>query len=343
MRVSIIIPVYNQEKYIEAALSDALGQVYEDIEVVAVNDGSTDSSDLILRKFSDVDDRLKIVNKDNGGLITANSAGIKAASGEYICFLDPDDRIGPYFVSSFVRELDYPYDFIAKGFQLGESADRLRPFFLKENHVFTVEELRALSGRFLVTPSLAAEDSVYVTRWNKMYRKDVLLSFVDEYNSCGSISLCEDVIFLYLLLQHANNGKSCVEVSSYQWYIRDSSMSHTFNFDMTTIELDRMFEKFEKIINRYSGDLTPALLAYYSGLVAQLRMANERDDSLARLIYSKLQNNKRFRKSAICTANYSKFGLSVAIIKAYLLCWKTPFWFYCFTRKVYKIYKLIKR
>lgn len=67
MRVSIILPVYNQEDFLETALSDALGQTYEDVEVVAVDDGSTDSSGLILRRFAAADSRIRVVCKENGG------------------------------------------------------------------------------------------------------------------------------------------------------------------------------------------------------------------------------------------------------------------------------------
>lgn len=332
MRVSIIIPVYNQERFLEAALSDALGQDYEDVEVVAVNDGSTDSSGLILKRFSDADDRLKVINKSNGGLVTANSAGIKAASGEYVCFLDSDDYIGTDFVSSFVQELDQPYDFIAKGFQFVELDGNSKPFLLKENHVFAAGELRALTNHYLMT----AGDSIYVSRWNKMYRKSVLLSFVDEYAACGRISLCEDVVFTYLLLQHANNGKSCVEISSYHYCVHEYSMSHYFDFDRLVNELNMTFDVFKAIIDRYSRDLTPALLPYYRGLVGQLGLAIGEGDPSAQSIYSRLQNNKRFRESVASVTKLSKMGLSAEIMQAWLLYWRAPFWLYCFSRKVRK-------
>lgn len=338
MRVTIILPVYNQERYLEAALSDALGQTYEDIEVIAVNDGSTDSSGLILKEISSADNRLKVIEKSNGGIVSANSTGIRAASGEYICFLDPDDRVEPDFVSSFVKELDRPYDFIAKGFQT-ESAGRSTPFSLKEDRVFTAGELRALSNHYLLTPSLAMGDSIYVTRWNKMYRRAVLLGFVDEYATCGKISLCEDVVFAYLLLQHAENGKSCSGPGSYHYYVHDVSMSHYFDYDRTVNELDVTFDRFKTIINRYTRDLTPALLSYYVGLAGQLGMAIGKGDSSARFIYSELQNNKRFRESVACAAEYSRVALSVEVIKAQLLYRKAPFLLYRFARNAYKLSK----
>lgn len=338
MRVSIILPVYNQEEYLEAALSDALGQTYEDVEVVAVDDGSTDSSGLILRRFAAADSRIRVVCKENGGLVSANASGITAATGDYICFLDPDDRIGPDFVSSFVQELDRPYDFIAKGFHI-EGKGKSKPFLLREDHIFSLEEIRALSSSFLLTSSLTADDSIYVTRWNKMYRKDVPLRFVDEYAACGSISLCEDVIFAYLLLQYAENGKSCVQPSSYRYFVHENSMSHYFDYERTVNELDATFEVFSQIIARHSREYTSMLLSYYTALLGQLGSAVARGGSPASSIYSALQSNDRFRESVECAARYSKGTLSVGAIKTQLLYHKVPFWVYRFARLLYQLIK----
>lgn len=338
MRVSIILPIYNQEDYLEAALSDALGQTYENVEVVAVDDGSTDSSGLILRRFAAVDSRIRAVCKENGGIVSANAFGITVATGDYICFLDPDDRIGPDFVSSFVQELDRPYDFVAKGFHI-EGNGKSMPFLLREDHIFSSEEIRALSNCFLMTPSLTAGDSIYVTRWNKMYRKDVLLRFVDEYAACGSISLCEDVIFAYLLLQYAENGKSCVKPSSYRYIVHENSMSHYFDYERTADELNATFEVFSQIIARHSRDYSPMLLAGYTAFLSQLGTAIVRGSSSARSIYFALQGSDRFRESVECAARYSRGTLSVGAIKTQLLYHKVPFWVYRCARLLYQLIK----
>lgn len=95
MKISIVLPVYNQERFLRDALESVGVQTYSDIEIVVVNDGSTDSSLRIATEYAKRDPRVKIVSQDNGGLLAANVTGIKAATGDYICFFDPDDRIGP--------------------------------------------------------------------------------------------------------------------------------------------------------------------------------------------------------------------------------------------------------
>ena len=94
--LSIIIPVYNVEKYLELCLDSAICGPVGEYEIVTVNDGSTDSSPDILNKYSsDFPELIKIVNKPNGGLGSARNAGIKAASGKYLMFLDSDDYLTP--------------------------------------------------------------------------------------------------------------------------------------------------------------------------------------------------------------------------------------------------------
>ena len=93
--VSIIVPIYNAEKYLRRCLDSLSGQTFSDWEVVCVDDGSTDGSAGILSSYSGVDRRFKVINKDNGGVADARNAGMEAACGEYLMFVDPDDFIHP--------------------------------------------------------------------------------------------------------------------------------------------------------------------------------------------------------------------------------------------------------
>ncbi|EME5412439.1 glycosyltransferase family 2 protein, partial [Enterococcus faecalis] len=95
--VSVVIPVYNVEKYVEKCLDSVINQTYQNLEIIIVNDGSTDNSLSICQKKKLSDSRIKLINKENGGLSSARNAGIECAQGEFICFIDSDDWI----------ELDY--------------------------------------------------------------------------------------------------------------------------------------------------------------------------------------------------------------------------------------------
>ena len=96
VKVSVIIPVYNTEKYLDECLNSVQNQTLEDIEIICVNDGSTDGSLKILEEHEKNDKRIKIVNQENGGVSLARNNGIKNAQGDYIMFLDSDDCFVPY-------------------------------------------------------------------------------------------------------------------------------------------------------------------------------------------------------------------------------------------------------
>lgn len=102
VKVSVIIPVYNVEQYLKECVDSVAGNTFKDIEMICVNDGSTDNSAEILNQLAEGDSRIRIITKENGGLSSARNAGIKAAKGEYLYFIDSDDYIDP-------RTLEYLY------------------------------------------------------------------------------------------------------------------------------------------------------------------------------------------------------------------------------------------
>ena len=91
LKFSIIVPIYNIEKYIEKCIKSVLIQNYRNFELILVNDGSTDNSQNICEEYSKIDDRIIVINKKNGGLPAARNTGIEIVSGDYICHLDGDD------------------------------------------------------------------------------------------------------------------------------------------------------------------------------------------------------------------------------------------------------------
>src|SRR4051794_2276705 len=91
--ISIIVPVFNIEAYIGACLDSILNQTFNDLEVILINDGSTDKSGEICSEYSKMDSRIKVINQEFGGVSAARNVGVYAASGEYIGFVDGDDRI----------------------------------------------------------------------------------------------------------------------------------------------------------------------------------------------------------------------------------------------------------
>ena len=103
--VSILIPLYNQERYFEKCIRSVCNQTYKNLEIIVVNDGSTDKSSEILSKWASRDDRIKVVNKQNEGLPMARKDGYLNATGEYICFVDSDDQLVSNGVEVMVKHI----------------------------------------------------------------------------------------------------------------------------------------------------------------------------------------------------------------------------------------------
>lgn len=104
--VSVIVPIYNVEKYLERCIESIRKQTYTEIEIILVDDGSLDNSGVICDKYIEIDDRIVVIHKKNGGLGDARNVGVEKAKGKYILFVDSDDRIHEKLVEETVREAE---------------------------------------------------------------------------------------------------------------------------------------------------------------------------------------------------------------------------------------------
>lgn len=216
--VSVVLPIYNQEKYLDTSISSVQNQTYANLEIICVNDGSTDSSEAILKKYMEKDNRVIIISKTNGGLVDATIAGVRAARGEYIVFLDPDDYIGFDFVENFLMEIG-KNDFLAMGYYRRHQGI-ITPQYLLENREYNKEDILKYRSKYLYDPNFPGlSNRFFISRWNKMYRTTCVKEIVGEFTNYKDISLGEDSIFTFLVLKYCNSGKSVSRPNSYFYNI----------------------------------------------------------------------------------------------------------------------------
>jgi len=111
--ISVIIPVYNVEKYLHECINSIIGQTYHNLEIILIDDGSTDSSGVICDEYEKQDSRIIVLHKKNGGLSDARNAGLDNCRGEYIAFVDSDDYISPYFIEIMLYNIiDFQADMV---------------------------------------------------------------------------------------------------------------------------------------------------------------------------------------------------------------------------------------
>lgn len=103
--VSVIVPVYNVEKYMRKCIDSIINQTYTNLEIILVDDGALDRSGEICDEYAQIDPRIKVLHKKNGGLASARNAGIKIATGEYISYIDSDDWVETEFIEMLLRGL----------------------------------------------------------------------------------------------------------------------------------------------------------------------------------------------------------------------------------------------
>lgn len=217
-KISVILPIYNQENNLWISIPSVQNQTYTNLEIICVNDGSTDSSENILRNFCNYDSRIILINKGNGGLVDATITGITVATGDYLIFLDPDDYIGNNFIEDFLVEIG-DNDFIAMGYYR-RCSGIITPQYLLEDREYNFDDIKMFILKYLYDPDLSGlSNRFFISRWNKMYKTDCVKKIIKEFANFKNISLGEDSIFTFILLKNCKSCKTLTRPNSYFYNI----------------------------------------------------------------------------------------------------------------------------
>ncbi len=169
IKVSIIVPVYNVEKYLSKCLDSLINQTLKEIEIICINDGTKDNSPAILEAYQQKDKRIKIINQKNQGLCAARNNGIRNATGEYIGLVDSDDWVDKnYFEKLYNAAKKHDSDIAA-----GD--------FYRQGKILRSKKLKLTKERFYTDAATKAKETFipkYNYVWNKIYRR----SFIIKYN-----------------------------------------------------------------------------------------------------------------------------------------------------------------
>ena len=214
MKVSIIVPVYNVAAYLEACLLSCINQTFRDIEIIVVDDGSTDESPGIIKRYAEKDDRIKVIAKENQGLIYARKSGLEAACGEYVFHLDGDDYLEVNAIEVLYREI------IESGSDYAECGY----YFVSEDDGCICKQ--KIKGNSLLK-GLSGEDLLFYALhhnrwsiWGKLMRKSLFDGIV-----YFPVSLGED---LFLLMQICLKVKKSivVDICLYNYVSRPGSITN---------------------------------------------------------------------------------------------------------------------
>ena len=225
MKISVVVTVYNLEKYVEQCLDSIIAQTYSNLEIIVVDDGSTDGSSVILDDYLDKDNRVSIYHKDNEGLVKARQYGVKRATGDYVTFVDGDDWIEPNMYECMVKSInDSKPDIIAEGYvkQTGDISENI----LNEIGVGYYDKNALIH---FVYPQMLCTGACYVFGiaqyvWNKLYKKDLITAYISDIDS--KITDGEDVALVFPVLLNADS-LLVLDGCHYHYRVMADSMSHT--------------------------------------------------------------------------------------------------------------------
>lgn len=195
-KVSVIIPVYNGEKFLKQCLNSVLKQTYSNLEIIAVDDGSTDNSASILNEYALKDSRIKIIKHEkNKGLYIGRITGVKNATGDYLCFVDADDEIAVDWIRLLVKAIREEESDIVVGNTVNVKKDKK---YYYNNALSFTRFRKPLIGKELIKEFFKQDGSCYHwhTVWNKLYRKDLwerALPYLEK-QTCHLV-MTEDIAF----------------------------------------------------------------------------------------------------------------------------------------------------
>ena len=303
-KISIIIPIYNAEKYLPHCLESIINQTYHNVEIILINDGSTDSCPQICEDYAQNDKRVKVIHKENGGLSDARNAGLKIANGDFISFVDNDDILSISFCDRLVQiALQNDADIVECSFKKFLDEDQIdKNSIISQGSIEVYSTERALE--------LLMREYFKQMVWNKLYKKEVIQNLDFPKGKMN-----EDEFWTYKVF---GNSKTIVKLSDCLYFYRqhpESMMGKSYKINrLDGIEaLEKRIsytkENFPKLENLATKVFCFGSMAHYQ------RICDNRE----------IDPQKIFRRKII--ANVKKYN-QIEVIKKW--DWKAIFWYQLF-------------
>ena len=194
--VSVIIPVYNVEKYLDRCVESVLAQTYTDMQIILVDDGATDSSGIMCDEWAKKDQRIHVVHKKNGGLSSARNAGLDVAIGKYIYFLDSDDYISPELLELAISKMTDDIGMVSFGFYLSYDNGKIDSYPMGYNAFESKNDLDSVT---MIQKILFKE--YRWEAWNRIYRRDIIEKYHLRFED-NKIIFAEDMYFCLCYCAH---------------------------------------------------------------------------------------------------------------------------------------------
>ena len=296
--ISVIIPVYNVERYLEECLNSLQHQTYTDIEVILVNDGSTDNSKTICERYCEEDNRFRLITQTNQGQSLARNVGVAASKGEYIAFVDSDDIIKANYLEKLMQYMTEEVDIVESNFTVTKKD------FLVENS----KETRILfEGNSNEAVKIFPNHVLSVNPVTKLYRRKIVeslpypegLIFEDVYCGIGMLKYIRKIIK--------------IDYVGYYYRQHQASTMHR-NFSEKNLDI---FTACDKLVELYSD--REELLPYIGSFLVHKATMHYQNDIKRGNPYAKFYNQK-LAEYVNLTKKNPELARNTRFIKLYNIC-----------------------
>lgn len=280
--ISVIIPVYNVEKYLSQCLESVIRQTYQDLEIIVIDDGSTDESPRICDEYAEKDTRIRVIHKQNAGAASARNAGLKIATGEYLAFVDSDDYLNTNAYETMLGIMQRTTADIVECAFCNEFPNRTwnRIFFEKETLFSTVEYLKLYTDHWICS-----------LIWEKLYKRSLFegIEFEeghqidDEFFTYQGVMNAKTIVYNPTILYHYRMRSSGV--------MRDKTVAEKKLFDRleySTIRREKVTSRFPELKQVYDESYLNFLVVWSENRGATKSIIQE----IQRLIKDYFKTNK---------------------------------------------------
>lgn len=231
--VSVIIPIYNVSSYLDTCVESVCSQTYQNLEIILVDDGSKDDCPAKCDAWAEKDSRIKVIHKPNGGLSDARNAGLDAAIGKYVYFLDGDDFIKPELVETAVKHMESGMDMVAFQYDIVLSDGQIKPVYYHELGLYRLDDANRTS--FIIEKILTGK--LGWEAWSRMYAREPIERYHLRFADNRAI-FAEDLYFCLCYCAHVSCVGSIAD-SLYYYVKRDDSI---MGQDSVKLNVGRMNE-----------------------------------------------------------------------------------------------------
>ncbi len=257
-KLSVIVPIYNVEKYLRKCLDSVINQTFKDMEIILVDDGSPDRCGEICDEYAARDNRIRVIHKENGGLPSARNDAIEIATGEWIAFVDSDDWLEPDIYEKAVEAGDkYNVDILFFNyFKNIEEKEFGISIFEKDFFSDDRNYINSLQARALCKFLNPIKENGYEFPWNRILRQKFIMNNNLYFTKVGAY---EDLIYAINCFQYAERI-AFIDVKGYHYRLNNTSISAGYNPNRIVVD-NAVFEELFRLAQVYHADES-----YYTAL-----------------------------------------------------------------------------